>query len=256
MDKRKSTNAHKRVNCICRWGCFFPWKVVYPFAWVKKRLFFITRLLVQDSQNSSVQQYTITLELSSIEIPRIYLSLILIRSHQAFWNCELHLVYRLMRRATSLIHTSEVKILLNLPSIILVLIFVNVKALIMLMSFLEQAQGHHVGDPGLEFFTLFDYIFNTLQVSHWVVQFTHPPSPYAHFLVCLEHVAVVSLKLDVLFWVHSGTIPPLTSSHFLSKSSLHGCCSLVPVLFFKYIRGPVGNLWAPVCGMCFHFFVN
>jgi len=46
-----------------------------------------------------------------------------------------------MRRATGLIHTSEIKILLNLPSIILVLIFVNVKTLIMLMLFLEQARG-------------------------------------------------------------------------------------------------------------------
>jgi len=65
-----------------------------------------------------------------------------------------------MRRATSLIHTSETKVLLNLPSIILVLIFVNVKTLIMLMLFLEEARedlhgpcrrpsvcGHHVGDP-------------------------------------------------------------------------------------------------------------
>ena len=57
-----------------------------------------------------------------------------------------------MRRATSLIHTSEIKILLHLPSIILVLIFVNVKTLIMLMLFLQQvrgrpsARGHHVGD--------------------------------------------------------------------------------------------------------------
>jgi len=49
--------------------------------------------------------------------------------------------YRLMRRAASLIHTSEIKILLNLPSFILVLILVNVKALIMLMLFLEQAAG-------------------------------------------------------------------------------------------------------------------
>jgi len=54
-----------------------------------------------------------------------------------------------MRRAISLIRTSEVKILLNLPSIILVSIFVNVKTLIMLMLFLEQARGHHVGDPGV-----------------------------------------------------------------------------------------------------------
>jgi len=58
-----------------------------------------------------------------------------------------------MRRATSLIHTSEVTILLNLPSIILVLIFVNVKTLIMLILFLEQARErptwslHDVGDP-------------------------------------------------------------------------------------------------------------
>ena len=47
-----------------------------------------------------------------------------------------------MREATSLIHTSEIKILLNLPSIILLLlIFVNVKTLIMLMLVLEQARG-------------------------------------------------------------------------------------------------------------------
>jgi len=64
-----------------------------------------------------------------------------------------------MRWATCLIHTSEIKILLNLP-ITLVLTFVNVKTLIMLMLFLEQARGrptwslrlpsahgHHVGDP-------------------------------------------------------------------------------------------------------------
>ena len=62
-------------------------------------------------------------------------------------------MYRLMRRATSLIHTSEIKILLKLLSIILVLIFVNVMTLIMLMLFIEQdrgrpgARGHHVGDP-------------------------------------------------------------------------------------------------------------
>jgi len=36
----------------------------------------------------------------------------------------------LMRRATSLIHTSEIKILLNIPLITLVLIFVNVKTLV------------------------------------------------------------------------------------------------------------------------------
>ena len=42
------------------------------------------------------------------------------------------------------LYTPEVKILLNLPSIILVLILVNVKILIMLVSFLER--GHHVGD--------------------------------------------------------------------------------------------------------------
>jgi len=40
-----------------------------------------------------------------------------------------------------LIHTSEIKISLYLPSIILVLIFVDVKTLIMLMLFLEQARG-------------------------------------------------------------------------------------------------------------------
>jgi len=50
-----------------------------------------------------------------------------IRSHQPFWNCELLLVYRLMRRATSFIHTSEIKILFSLLSIIFILIFINVK---------------------------------------------------------------------------------------------------------------------------------
>jgi len=70
-----------------------------------------------------------------------------IRDHQPFCNCELLLVYRLKRRATSLMHTSTIKSLLNLPPIILVLIFVNVKTLIMLTLFLEQARGHHVGDP-------------------------------------------------------------------------------------------------------------
>jgi len=52
-----------------------------------------------------------------------------------------------MRRATSLVHISEIKFLLNLPSIILLLIFVNAKKFIMLMLYLEQARGHHVGDP-------------------------------------------------------------------------------------------------------------
>jgi len=54
---------------------------------------------------------------------------------------ELFLVYRLMRRATGLMQTSEIQILLNLPAIILVMIFVNVKTSIMLMLFLEQAHG-------------------------------------------------------------------------------------------------------------------
>ena len=45
-----------------------------------------------------------------------------------------------MRRATGLIHTSEIIFLLNLPLINLVLIFVNTKTLIMLMLFLEQAR--------------------------------------------------------------------------------------------------------------------
>jgi len=49
-----------------------------------------------------------------------------------------------MRRATTtLIHTSEIKILLNSLSIILVLMFVNMKAF-MLMLFLEQAAGNHL----------------------------------------------------------------------------------------------------------------
>jgi len=41
-------------------------------------------------------------------------------------------VYRLNRRATSLMQTSEIQIKLNLPLVILVLIFVNVKTLIIL----------------------------------------------------------------------------------------------------------------------------
>jgi len=49
-----------------------------------------------------------------------------------------------MQRATSLMHATEIKMLLNLPLIILVFtikIFRNVKILIMLMLFLEQACG-------------------------------------------------------------------------------------------------------------------
>jgi len=49
-----------------------------------------------------------------------------------------------MQRATSLMHAPEIKMLLILPLIILVLtikIFRNVKTLIMLMLFLEQARG-------------------------------------------------------------------------------------------------------------------
>jgi len=67
-----------------------------------------------------------------------------------------------MRRGTNLIQTYEIKILLNLLLIILVLIFLNVKKLIMLILFLVQAhrqliwslrttrsgaRRHHVGDP-------------------------------------------------------------------------------------------------------------
>jgi len=60
-----------------------------------------------------------------------------------------------MRRATSLIHIFDIEVLLNLRSIILILIFVNVKILIRLMLFLEHtrgrpsARGHHVSDPWL-----------------------------------------------------------------------------------------------------------
>ena len=50
-----------------------------------------------------------------------------------------------MRRASGLIHTSEMKILLSLPSNILVLIFVNVKTLIMLMLVFEKAHGRPRG---------------------------------------------------------------------------------------------------------------
>ena len=50
-------------------------------------------------------------------------------------------VYRLMRRTTSLMRTSEIKFLFNSSSSILELIFVNVKPLIMLMLFSEQTRG-------------------------------------------------------------------------------------------------------------------
>ena len=63
------------------------------------------------------------------------------RDHQPFWNCKLLLVYRLMWRTTSLIHTSETKILLSLHLIILVLIFVNGKTFIMPILVLEQTRG-------------------------------------------------------------------------------------------------------------------
>jgi len=46
-----------------------------------------------------------------------------------------------MRRGTNLIQTYEIKNLLNLPSVILAVIFLNVKTLIMPMLFLEQARG-------------------------------------------------------------------------------------------------------------------
>ena len=56
-------------------------------------------------------------------------------------RATLLLVHWLMRRATSLIYTSKLTLLLSLLSIIVVLIFDNVKTLIMLMLFLEQARG-------------------------------------------------------------------------------------------------------------------
>jgi len=49
-----------------------------------------------------------------------------------------------MQRATSLMHASDIKMLLNSPLIIVVLtikIFLNVKTLIMIMLILEQARG-------------------------------------------------------------------------------------------------------------------
>jgi len=72
-------------------------------------------------------------------------------------------MYRLMRRAASLIHTSEIKNLLNLSSIMFVLIFVNVKTLIRLILFLEQADlvptGTTLVTPVLEFRTVVLKIF-------------------------------------------------------------------------------------------------
>jgi len=58
-----------------------------------------------------------------------------------------------MQRGISLMHASEIKLLLNLPLIVLVLtikIFRTVKTLIMLMLFLEQAHGQQRSQP--EFF--------------------------------------------------------------------------------------------------------
>jgi len=50
-------------------------------------------------------------------------------------------VYPLMPSTTSLMHTSEIKLLLNSPLIILVFIFFNAKTLTMLMLFLVQASS-------------------------------------------------------------------------------------------------------------------
>jgi len=83
------------------------------------------------------------------------------RGHQPFWKRATSCVPSNAKAYySSLIHTSEIQILLDLPLLILVLIFVNVKTLIMLMLFLEQACGdlhvlcgrpgarmYHVGDP-------------------------------------------------------------------------------------------------------------
>jgi len=62
------------------------------------------------------------------------------RGHQSFWNCELLLVYWLMRRATTLIHTSEIKNFAQFTFNYVCIDFVKVRTLIMLMSFLKQAQ--------------------------------------------------------------------------------------------------------------------
>jgi len=58
-----------------------------------------------------------------------------------FETASYFLCTRLMQRATSLLHNFEIKTLLNLLTIILLLIFVDIKTLIMLMSFLGQARG-------------------------------------------------------------------------------------------------------------------
>jgi len=60
----------------------------------------------------------------------------------------------LMRRATSLIHTSEIKVLLKYPlniSVLTIKIFCNVKTLIMLMLFLKQAGGQLRSQPEIFF---------------------------------------------------------------------------------------------------------
>ena len=65
-----------------------------------------------------------------------------IRGHQPLCNGELLLGHRFTLRATSLIHTSENKFLLNLPLIMLsIMMLIYVTILIILMLFSKQARG-------------------------------------------------------------------------------------------------------------------
>ena len=54
-----------------------------------------------------------------------YTDMIYTRGHQPFRICELLFVSLLMRRATRLTHTSKIEILFNLPSVIVVSVFVK-----------------------------------------------------------------------------------------------------------------------------------
>ena len=108
---------------------------------------------------------------------------------QPLWNCKLLLVYRLIRRATSLIHNSKIKTLLSLPSVILVLIFFNVKTLIISMSLSKHARGwlpwslrrpgargHHVGDPCYQAFKTSLVFASMLRIINYVLSKLTPMS--------------------------------------------------------------------------------
>ena len=105
----------------------------------------------------------------------------LCQGHQPFWICELLLVYRSLQRATSLIHTSEIKFLHNLLSIVLVLIFINVTTLIMLLLFLEQVPERPTCSmrgtwcpPAPRWWSLVYVLLQVTENSTWLNQVIYP----------------------------------------------------------------------------------